>query len=409
VKLAVRHQSPPATSYRAARVRSLFNAPEHSEGFELDAELPAPAEPWQVGLIVGPSGSGKTSLGRLIFDGLEHEFYGRPGGALDAWPATAPIVDGIAPQGSFDDVTGALSAVGLGDVPAWLRPYSALSMGQQFRADLARLISEAPERVVIDEFTSVVDRQIAKVGASAFAKAWRRTQGQAVLLSCHHDIIEWVQPDWVYDTGTREFRGREGLQPRPRIEVEIWRTSGAYWPLFEPHHYLKLPPMIGGAYYVGFHAGEPIAHICVATKNRGKQVEARACRMVILPEWQGAGVGMRFLNAVCELQRQGHPDARLPGRKVNSTFHTSHPGLCAALRRDPRWRQLSAVLHGSSKAKSRASLEASLRKGNRASYARTGQVGMGGPPKGKGAAFSGSGFGGHMRAVQGFRYYGPPA
>jgi ABC-type ATPase with predicted acetyltransferase domain len=107
----------------------------------------------------------------------------------------------------LNEVTAALSAVGLGDVPAWLRPFKALSNGEQYRAGLARLICEAPEQVVIDEFTSVVDRQIAKIGASAFAKSWRRTKGkQIVLLSCHYDIVEWLQPDWVYDTRTGEVK-----------------------------------------------------------------------------------------------------------------------------------------------------------------------------------------------------------
>jgi hypothetical protein len=48
-----------------------------------------------------------------------------------------------------------------------------------------------------------------------------------------------------------------------------------------------------------------------------------------MPEWQGAGVGMRFLNAVCQMQLDG--EGRLAGRKVTTIFHTSHPGLCAAL------------------------------------------------------------------------------
>jgi ABC-type ATPase with predicted acetyltransferase domain len=82
-----------------------------------------------------------------------------------------------------------------------------LSNGEQFRAGLARLICDAPDKVVVDEFTSVVDRQIAKIGASAFAKAWRKNKGkQIVLLSCHYDIIEWLQPDWVYDTRVSEVK-----------------------------------------------------------------------------------------------------------------------------------------------------------------------------------------------------------
>jgi ABC-type ATPase with predicted acetyltransferase domain len=100
-----------------------------------------------------------------------------------------------------------LAAVGLGDVPSWLRPFNALSNGQQFRAGLARLVTEAPDEAVVDEFTSVVDRQIAKIGALAFAKNWRRNKGKkVVLLSCHYDIIEWLQPDWVYDVNTKVLK-----------------------------------------------------------------------------------------------------------------------------------------------------------------------------------------------------------
>ncbi|MCG8186634.1 hypothetical protein J2Q11_11565 [Tenacibaculum finnmarkense genomovar finnmarkense] len=72
---------------------------------------------------------------------------------------------------------------------------------------MARLIIDAPDEVVVDEFTSVVDRQIAKIGALAFAKGWRRNKGKKiVLLSPHYDIIEWLQPDWVYNTTTQELK-----------------------------------------------------------------------------------------------------------------------------------------------------------------------------------------------------------
>jgi ABC-type ATPase with predicted acetyltransferase domain len=135
-----------------------------------------------------------------------------------------PIIDAIAPGNDFNDVTAALAAVGLGDVPAWLRPYAVLSNGEKFRATLARVIADAPERVVIDEFTSVVDRQIAKFGALAFQKAWRRTNGKAVLLTPHYDVLEWVEPDWTFDTATWTF-DRRRLQ-RPSFDLEVWETDG---------------------------------------------------------------------------------------------------------------------------------------------------------------------------------------
>jgi len=133
-------------------------------------------------VVVGPSGSGKTSIGGVIF-GEPAPFW------TPEWPNVRPIVDAIAPAGSFDDVTAALGSVGLGTVPTWLRRYPVLSNGEKFRADLARFVVEAPERAIVDEFTSVVDRQIANFGALAFAKAWRRTKGnRVVLLTPHYDV-----------------------------------------------------------------------------------------------------------------------------------------------------------------------------------------------------------------------------
>lgn len=206
-------------SYRAARVKSLFN-PERGNEFHLVDDLPVDALDWQIGLVVGPSGSGKTSIGRVIFG--EDRLYD----LYDGWDNSKPIVDCIAPGGDFNAVTGALANVGLGDVPAWLRPFAALSNGQQFRAGLARLMSEAPDRVVVDEFTSVVDRQIAQIGALAFAKGWRRNKGKKiVLLSCHYDIIDWLQPDWVYDTGTKGLKKKTNLPGDHKSNSQFGRST----------------------------------------------------------------------------------------------------------------------------------------------------------------------------------------
>lgn len=371
MKIDVHHRCDDFKSYRAERVKSLFNV-ESGVNFSLEADLDLESVPWQIGVIVGPSGSGKTSLGRKLWG--DRALYA-PG-----WPVDAPVIDAITPGGSFDDVTAALSSVGLGSVPTWLRPFGVLSNGEQFRANLARLIAEAPARAVLDEFSSVVDRQIARIGAGAFAKAWRRTGGQAVLLSCHYDILDWVQPDWVFDTGTGQFL-RGSLWRRPRIDVAVWQTNWQHWPVFEPHHYLKLPKMIAATNYVATVDGQLVAHVAVSTRT-GMQ-EARACRLVVMPEWQGAGVGLRFLDAVCELWRQGQNRYDKP---MLTLFHTSHPGLASALRRSARWTQVSAHLVGESKVRSMESMAKS-----------DAALGRKATPKG---------YGGHFRAVQGFRYLG---
>jgi GNAT superfamily N-acetyltransferase len=374
MKLEIHHRCSDFNSYRAARVKSLFNA-ESGCNFDLDADLPIDDDGWKIGLIVGPSGTGKSSMGRKLFG---------PACVYDpsGWPANRPIIDAIAPDGPFDPVAAALAAVGLGDVPAWLRPYRVLSNGERFRADLARVICDAPARVVIDEFTSVVDRQIARVGAMAFGKAWRRTSGKCVLLSCHYDIIDWLEPDWIFDTATGKYAGR-GLWRRPRFELAIHQTDWRYWPLFEPHYYLRLPHMINAVNFVGAVDGEPVCHLAVGTMLAGRSVAARASRLVVMPQWQGAGVGLRFLAEICRQMLAGNNRWKRP---LKTYFHTSHPGLCAALRRSDNWRQVSCRLYGGGREKSRQSIARSaVRMGKEVITA---------------------GYGGHFRAVQGFIYEG---
>ena len=327
-----------------------------------------------VNAIVGPSGSGKTSIGSRIFGEPIYDLYA-------GWDATKPIVDCIAPDGDFNAVTGALSAVGLGDVPAWLRPFPVLSNGEKFRAGLARLVCERPKRAVVDEFTSVIDRQIAKVGAAAFAKTWRKGDGQVVLLSCHYDIIEWLQPDWVYAMQEARFYNRDCLQRRPQLKLQIYKVRGTVFPrLFKQHYYLDLPAPVAAEYFVGFINGEPVCHVAVSPLFTAGAY--RATRLVVMPEWQGIGVGTKFLAAVCEYHRQGHGRC---GKMLPVFFHTSHPQLCGALRHSRKWVQTAASLYGANKTKSISSMIKSA--------ARKGQPGR---PT--------SGYGGHFRAVQAFKY-----
>lgn len=205
--LEVHNRSETADSIKVERVRSMFNVEaEAAEQFDLVLDLDLPDD-WTLGAVVGPSGSGKTSLGAQI------------GRIVDPkWAKEKALVDSFDKGASFDDITGALASVGLGDVPAWLRPYAVLSMGEQFRANLARTLVDADPKVrwVLDEFTSVVDRQIARIGALAFGKAWKRKGGQLVVLSCHYDILPWLKPDWVLDmagsTGRPE-KGEGGTDP----------------------------------------------------------------------------------------------------------------------------------------------------------------------------------------------------
>lgn len=201
----VRNKLEVEATYRVARALGLYNVPSSMAGdFSFDVEIPVDdrgnAEgDWRIGAVCGPSGSGKTSIGRAL-DALGWLEWG-----TEEWSSGA-ILDSIAPEATFEDVTATLASVGLGTVPTWLRPYHVLSNGEKYRAELARLLAETSRtRVWMDEFTSVLDRKVATVGARAFAKAWRRGPSrQVVFLTPHTDVLAFLEPDWVVYTSLQE-------------------------------------------------------------------------------------------------------------------------------------------------------------------------------------------------------------
>jgi len=83
----------------------------------------------------------------------------------------------------------------------------------------------------------VVDRTVAQIGSAALAKTVRRRNQKFVAVSCHADVEEWLQPDWVYRPDQKLFTWRE-LRRRPAIELTINRVHHRAWDIFKHHHYL---------------------------------------------------------------------------------------------------------------------------------------------------------------------------
>lgn len=193
----------------AAAVKPFDLEPDSHIGF-YPYELPELPETWHIGVIVGASGTGKSLLLR--------EFGGET--PVEWAPDRSIISHFDGPEEGMDR----LYAVGLNSVPVWRLPYRVLSNGQQFRADLARrLVDDA----VVDEFTSVVDRNVA-IAASKALNTWvrRRNVRRLVLATCHRDVLPWLQADWTIDTDAGEFI--VGERPnRPQWWMEHMRADGA--------------------------------------------------------------------------------------------------------------------------------------------------------------------------------------
>jgi len=111
---------------------------------------------------------------------------------------------------SIEEITNTFNSVGFSSPPSWLKPYQVLSNGEKMRVDLANAILQKNELFVFDEFTSVVDRQIAKIGSFATQKAIRKTGKKFIAVSCHFDIEEWLMPDWVFNTDSMTFIKHSG-------------------------------------------------------------------------------------------------------------------------------------------------------------------------------------------------------
>jgi ABC-type ATPase with predicted acetyltransferase domain len=151
---------------------------------------------------VGRSGSVKTSIAKQLFPedyikGFEysHKFV------LDDFPEDLET----------GEITKTLCSVGFASPPDWLKSYDCLSQGEKMRVDIARALCLDQKEIVFDEFTSVVDREIAKVSAYAISKAVRRSKKKFIAVTCHYDVVDWLDPDWVFSTDTMEFSRKKEL------------------------------------------------------------------------------------------------------------------------------------------------------------------------------------------------------
>jgi energy-coupling factor transporter ATP-binding protein EcfA2 len=325
----IRVSSPVTETPRVLQVRGIFDLSEaKASSIEWDVQLPLAEKPWNLGLITGPSGCGKSTIARHFWPGADDPA---------TWPTDCSILDAFPESLGIKDVTELLSSVGFSSPPAWLRPFHVLSTGQQFRVTLARLLAEAlahptSRPIVFDEYTSVVDRTVAQVGSAAVAKVIRRRKLQFVAVTCHEDVEDWLQPDWVYRPAENVFAWRS-LRRRPTIELELFRCHPTAWPLFAPHHYLSGALASAAVCFLATWRGRPVTFSAWLPFFGAGPPTRREHRTVTLPDYQGVGIGNVVSATIAAMWK---------ALDLRATSTTTHPAMIAARRRSPLWRMTRA-------------------------------------------------------------------
>ena len=148
-----------------------------------------------------------------------------------------------------NEITRMLCSVGFASPPDWLKPYSYLSQGEKMRVDIARALCLDQPITVFDEFTSVVDREVAKIGSYAISKAVRRVPGKKfIAVTCHFDVIDWLEPDWVFNTDTMEFIKKKNVTQQ--LTSQFINAVLSMWQVFRQYHYLNGKISSGARCYV---------------------------------------------------------------------------------------------------------------------------------------------------------------
>lgn len=258
---------------------------------------------FNIGLIIGSSGSGKTTLAKKIYgENCFKNYLNNEKTILDQFPE----------KFTYDECAEMLTGIGLSSVPCWIRPIKTLSNGQKSRAEAALSMCQN-DISVIDEWTSVVDRTVAKVMSHCIQKHARKTDKKIVLLSCHYDVIDWINPDWIIDCNKQEFIDRRLLcrdfKRSELLKFEIKKCERKSWKYFSKYHYLSENLPGGYIETFGLFLGlNQIGFQCFANyvphSNKNKKKIMHFNRTVIHPDYCGFGLGIHFINKTAEIMNK---------------------------------------------------------------------------------------------------------
>lgn len=250
-------------------------------------------EDWSIGVITGLSGAGKSLLAKAIAESYNIKVIEK-----NVWSDDS-IINNF--NGSINEVLNFLTKVGLNTQPSYLKPYNILSNGEKMRCDIAKALFDN-DFVIIDEFTSVVDRQIAKIICICIKKLLNKYPNKKVIfVSCHTDFLEWLEPDWHYDLDNKTFIKDIPWQ-RPKMLFHITKGQKSDWEYFRQYHYLNHNISITTNIFLLLNENnDKVGFIAFKSFPHYKILLEKIHRLVILPDYQGIGLGNSFLSKTCSI------------------------------------------------------------------------------------------------------------
>ena len=283
---------------------------------------------YNVGLIIGASGSGKTTMAKEMFG---------PACFDEMLDSSKPIIEQFRKSMSYDECAAALTGIGLSQVTSWVKLAGALSNGQKARAEAALQMTSLRPFVVIDEFTSVVDRNVAKAMAHCVQKFARKFNKKITLISCHYDVADWLNPCWIIDCNAETYTDRRSLWRSfirsEDLNFEIAKCHRSTWKRFSKYHYLSHRLPGGHIETFGLYLdGKQIGFQCFANyvpTRKGKVRMMHSNRTVIHPDYVGFGAGIRLIDITSQMMVDN-------GFIVAAKF-SSIP-VYKAMKRNPFWR-----------------------------------------------------------------------
>ena len=187
--ITIRYPVHPARpSLAAAQVADLFGYTSEGSETVIAENLQLDIGHKDLVLFAGPSGSGKSSILREV---------GRQLQAIDADQLIlpqVPIVEAL--SGSVEERIKTLTGCGLGEARLMFRTPAELSEGQRYRFRIAYALNQPGEApIMLDEFTAVLDRTLAKVVAFNLRKLVDRSGLGVLCATTHQDIVDDLNPD----------------------------------------------------------------------------------------------------------------------------------------------------------------------------------------------------------------------